>query len=90
MNKLKYLSRTASVLLLIASIFAWAKGIRFKDSELLATMLPSLFGLALGYLGLNRLNKRNLIGILGNIGFFGNVIMIAICALIILGFGIVP
>ncbi len=90
MNKLKYFCRIISVLLLVASIFAWVKGIRIKDSELLAIMVPTLLGLISGYLGFDKSTNSTLIGILNNIGFFGNVVMAAICILVIVGFGIIP
>ena len=88
-----------SCILLIFSIFAWISGLRIKGSELLPILLSSILNLFLlliywllgiGYIKPFKIAENKKIKILSKVGFGGNILMLVLSILIIIGFGIIP
>lgn len=88
-----------SCLLLIFSIFAWGSGFKIGTSELLPILVSSLLNLFLlliywllgiGYIKPFSILENKAIKILSKVGFGGNILMLLLSILIIIGFGIIP
>lgn len=88
-----------SCLLLIFSIFAWISGLRISNSELLPILASSVLNLFLlliywllgiGYIKPFKIPEHRVIKILSKVGFGGNIVLLILSILIIIGFGIIP
>lgn len=88
-----------SCLLLVFSIFAWVSGLRIIGSELLPIMASSILNLylfliywllGLGYIKPSNIQENKAIKTLSKVAFGGNIILLILSILIIIGFGIIP
>lgn len=88
-----------SCIILIFSIFAWVYGLEIKDSELLPILASSILNLFLlviywllgiGYIKPFKILENKIIKTLSKLGFGGNIVMLILSILIIIGFGVIP
>lgn len=88
-----------SCLLLVFGIYSWLTGLSISDSELLPIIASSslnlfllfiYWALGIGYNKHSIITENRVVRILSKIGFGGNIVLLLLSILIIIGFGIIP